>query len=195
MNTNTTLVQNLRSAAAAALISVALATSASARDDAESMYDAAPEHFQRDPRASPDVFAIQWAEIQATRGYARVPWHPLTGKDGTFIFVQEAAPRISGADIAATWATVCVKGSDDDGIPPSPGVVVQFQSSVEPRLAQIARDRMNRFLAVLAEGKVVSFSRVEWDLPLSLKLCLDGASPAQAISLARVLAGKPQGAR
>ena len=182
---------------AAALMAVTLAAAPAWAADAEQtqMYDAAPEHFPRDPRANPNVFAIQWAEIQDTQGYARVPWHPLTGKDGTVIFVQQAAPRISGADIAATWATVCAKGGDDDGVPPTPGIVVQFQSSAEPRLAQVTRERMNRFLAVLAEGKVVSFSRVEWDLPLSLKLCLDGASPAQAISLARVLAGKPSAAQ
>jgi hypothetical protein len=181
------------------LIAVALAAASASAADSEQddaqMYDTAPEHFRRDPRANPDVFAIQWAEIQATQGYARVPWHPLTGKEGTVIFVQQAAPRISGADIATTWATVCAKGGDDDGVPATPGIVVQFQSSAEPRLAQITRERMNHFLAVLAEGKVVSFSRVEWDLPLSLKLCLDGASPAQAISLARALAGKPPAAR
>lgn len=192
MNSNTTLMRILRGAAGAALIAMTLAATSAT---AQQMYDVEPEHFAHDSRANPDVFAIQWAEIQDTQGYARVPWHPLTGKDGTFIFVQQAAPRISGADIATTWATVCAKGGDDDDIPPTPGIVVQFQRSAEPRLAQITRERMNHFLAVLVEGKIVSFSRVEWDLPMSLKLCLDGASPAQAISLARELAGNPPGAR
>ena len=137
------------------------------------------------------MFAIQWAEIESTEGYARVEWHPLTGKDGAVVFVQRTAPRISGADIAATWTALCVKGGDDDDEPPKSAVVVQFQPGAEPRLAQLSRERMNRFLAVLGEGKVLSFARVEWDFPGSLKICLDAASKEQATSLARVLAGKP----
>ena len=176
-----------------ALIAAALAACASSADREQSAASTGvPEHFQRDPQASPDVFAIQWAEIQSTEGYGRVEWHPLTGKDGAVIFVQQAPPRISGADIAATWVALCVAGGDDDDEPPKSAVVVQFQASAGPRLAQITRERMNRFLAVLAEGKILSFARVEWDFPGSLKVCLDGASDAQATSLARGLAGKPR---
>jgi hypothetical protein len=183
-------MQSFRNALIAATLA-ACALSAHAAQAATPATDGEPEHFARDPRANPEVFAIQWAEIQSTDGYARVEWHPLTGKDGAVIFVQKAPPRISGADIAATWTSLCVKGGDDDDEPPKSAVVVQFQASAQPRLEQLARERMNRFLAVLAEGKIVSFSRVEWDLPRSLKLCLDAASAEQATALARVLAGKP----
>jgi hypothetical protein len=193
------LTQSLRAAAGAALIAVTLAACAVSADSERNTSAAttrdgpgAPEHFQRDPAASPDVFAIKWAEIQSTAGYARVEWHPLTGKDGAVVFVEQSPARVSGADIAATWATVCPSGKDDDDEPPKPGVVVQFRASTAPRLAQITRERMNGFLAVLAEGKVLSFARVEWDFPASLKICLDGASEQQAASLARVLAGKPR---
>jgi hypothetical protein len=193
MSAIATLTQNLRAVAGAALMTVALASCASSagpQKSAATARDAAPGHFQRDPNASPDVFAIQWAEAQPTDGYARVAWHPLTGKEGAYIFVQQTAPRISGADIAATWVAVCASGDDDDNEPPKSGVIVQFKPDAEPRLAQLTRERMNRFLAVLAEGKVLSFARVEWDLPARLKICLDGASEEQATSLARVLAGK-----
>jgi hypothetical protein len=196
MTSITRLMQNLRRAAATALIGAALAACVSSSDRLQgaTAHDGpvAPEHFQRDPAARPDVFAIKWGEIQPTEGYARVEWHPLTGKEGAVIFVEQAPARMSGADIAATWATVCPSGNDDDDEPPKPGIVVQFRASAAPRLAQITRERMNGFLAVLAECKVLSFARVEWDvLPSRLKICLDAASEQQAASLARVLAGKP----